>query len=243
MLSEASAIFVTGTTGFLGAFLLNHLLHAASPDATFYCLARDRDGADSGSANRVVDALRFYGLAGQAMAERIVPVAGDLSQPQLGLDDERYNELASKVDLVFHCAAAVNYVYPYSVIKPHTVDGTREVLKFACAGKPKTLQYISSSGVFPGGDETPYMEDSGIDIFLDRMEGGYNQSKWVAERLVWTAVSRGLNACLYRPGNIGHDRSTAAANPNRLLVAHPKVVRSYRQRANRADVVLRDDAC
>ena len=128
--------------------------------------------------------------------------------------DERYQELAEEIDLIFHCAASVNYAYPYEVAKPHTVDGTLEVLKFACTARTKTLQYISSNGVFPGGDETPYLENKEIDGFVDRMEGGYNQAKWVAERLVWSAVSRGLPVCIYRPGNIGHHSCTGTVNPN-----------------------------
>ena len=46
------------------------------------------------------------------------------------------------------------------------------------------------------------------------MEGGYNQAKWVAERLVWSAMSRGLQVCIFRPGNIGHNSITGVANPN-----------------------------
>ena len=49
------------------------------------------------------------------------------------------------------------------------------------------------------------------------MEGGYNQAKWVAERLVWSAVSRGLPVCIFRPGNIGHHSATGAVNPNDFL--------------------------
>ena len=79
------------------------------------------------------------------------------------------------------------------------------------------MQYISSNGVFPGGDDTPYLENNQIDDFVDRMEGGYNQAKWVAERLAWSAVSRGLPVCLYRPGNIGHHSGTGTVNPNDFL--------------------------
>ena len=49
------------------------------------------------------------------------------------------------------------------------------------------------------------------------MEGGYNQAKWVAERLAWSAVSRGLPVCLYRPGNTGHHSGTGTVNPNDFL--------------------------
>ena len=95
----------------------------------------------------------------------------------LGLKDDEYRELADQIDLIFHCAASVNYAYPYSAAKPHTVGGTLEVLKFACTGATKPIQYISSNGIFPGGDDAPYLENNQIDGFVDRMEGGYNQSK------------------------------------------------------------------
>ena len=216
-LSEASSVLVTGTTGFLGAFLLDELLRAAGPDTRFFCLVRDRDSGQGGSTNRVLDTLRFYGLAGHSAGDRIVPVAGDLTQPRMGLDNDEYRQLAEEVDLIFHCAASVNYAYPYSAAKPHTVRGTLEVLKFACTDVAKPIQYISSNGVFPGGDDNPYLENSDIDGFVDRMEGGYNQAKWVAERLVWSAVSRGLSVCIFRPGNIGHHSGTGTVNPNDFL--------------------------
>ena len=216
-LSEASSILITGTTGFLGTFLLDQLVQATGPDTRFYCLVRDGGAEDSGSTNRALETLKSYGLAGQSADDRIIPVTGDLTQPRMGLDSDRYRELAEEIDLIFHCAASVNYVYPYSAAKPHTVGGTTEVLRFASTGTPKTLQYISSNGVFPGGDHTPYMENNQIDDWVDRMEGGYNQSKWVAERLVWSSVSRGLPVCIYRPGNIGHHSGTGTCNPNDFL--------------------------
>ena len=143
-----------------------------------------------------------------------MPVNGDLTKSQFGLGNQEYQQLSEEVDLIFHCAASVNYVYPYPTIKPHTVDGTLAVIKFACNAKAKPIQYISSNGIFPGGDDTPYLENREIDGWVDRMEGGYNQAKWVAERLVWSAMSRGLQVCIFRPGNIGHSSVTGVVNPN-----------------------------
>ena len=216
-LSEASSVLITGATGFLGAFLLDELLRSTGRDTRFYCLARGQNTEPRTSANRILETQRFYGLAGQSMQHRIVSVHGDLTQPRMGLDDEEYQRLSDEIDLIFHCAASVNYAYPYAAAKLHTVGGTLEVLKFACNSTTKPIQYISSNGVFPGGDDTPYLENSQIDDFVDRMEGGYNQAKWVAERLVWSAVSRGLPVCVFRPGNIGHHSGTGTVNPNDFL--------------------------
>ena len=216
-LSKATSVLFTGATGFLGGFLLDELLRTTGRDTRFYCLVRDRASEGERSGNRVLENLKFYGLPGQYEEDRIIPVTGDITQTRMGLEDDDYRELADRIDLIFHCAASVNYAYPYSVAKPHTVGGTLEVLKFACSSIPKPVQYISSNGVFPGGDESPYLEDNQIDGFVDRMEGGYNQAKWVAERLVWSAVSRGLPVCIFRPGNIGHHSATGAVNPNDFL--------------------------
>ena len=216
-LSETSSVLVTGSTGFLGAFLLDELLRTTGKDTRYYCLVRDRTSGRGRPGNRVLETLKFYGLAGQSEENRIIPVAGDLTQPCLGLKDADYRELADKIDLVFHCAASVNYAYPYSAAKSHTVGGTLEMLKFACSVTTKPIHYISSNGIFPGGDDAPYLENNDIDGFLDRMEGGYNQAKWAAERLVWQAASRGLPVCIFRPGNIGHHSATGAVNPNDFL--------------------------
>ena len=213
-LVNASSIFLTGSTGFLGAFLLDELLRSTDPQTKFYCLTRSRDTQVERTTNRAVENLKFYGLPGQVSEDRIVPVIGDLSQPRFGLSEDEYQQLSENIDLIFHCAASVNYVYTYKAIKPHTVDGTREVIRFACHAKTKPIQFISSNGIFPGGDETPYLENSEIGAFVDRMEGGYNQAKWVAEKLMWSAMSRGLPVCIFRPGNIGHHSTTGVVNPN-----------------------------
>ena len=216
-LSVASSILITGTTGFLGSFLLDQLLRTTGQDTRFYCLVRDRDPGQGKSSNRVLETLKFYGLESYSADERMIPIVGDLTLPRMGLDNDQYQALAEDIDLIFHCAASVNYTYPYTTAKPHTVGGTLEVLRFACTATPKPVQYISSNGIFPGGDDTPYLENNEIDDFVGRMEGGYNQAKWAAERLVWSAVSRGLPVCIYRPGNIGHHSRTGAVNPNDFL--------------------------
>lgn len=211
---DASSIFVTGTTGFLGAFLLDELLRTTDEDVTFYCLVRARNCTSEEAFDRIVNNLKYYSLYDEGLENRIVPVIGDLEEKYFGLPYERYSELAEKIDYIFHCASLVNYVYSYSDIKPSTVDGTREILRFACKSITKPMSYISTNGVFPRENETTYLETSDIDSFADRLEGGYSQAKWVAESMVWQAISRGLPVSIYRPGNIGHHSFTGKANPN-----------------------------
>ena len=137
-LRDAGDVFLTGTTGFLGAFLLDGLLASTGrPRPLPRQAPRGCRWMQSIEAN-----LRRYGLWRPELAERIVPVAGDLGKPLFGLDEGEFDALAREVDLIFHPGAVVNLVYPYSELKAPNVGGTREVLRLACrhGAKPVTLR-------------------------------------------------------------------------------------------------------
>ena len=214
---DAKSIFITGTTGFLGAHLLNELLRTTKDHVKYYCLVRIKKGNRNDALNRIISNLKYYQLYNHNMKKRIIPVTGDLTEKYFGLTVEQFNEFAKKIDFIFHCAALVNYVYSYAVIKPSTVNGTNEILRFACTSATKSIHYVSTNGIFPGEHKRAYSENSNIDSFADHLENGYGQAKWVAEKLVWEAVSRGLPVCLYRPGNIGHHSITGVSNPNDFI--------------------------
>jgi amino acid adenylation domain-containing protein/thioester reductase-like protein len=213
-LTDAKSILITGTTGFLGAFLLDELLRETKDDVKIFCLVRSKEGDRNDTLNRVVNNLKYYQLPGRELKDRIIAVTGDLTKKFFGLSVARFNELAEEIDLIFHCASLVNYVYSYSVIKPAAVNGTQEILRLACTSATKPIHYISTNGIFAGEDQATYLENSDIDSYADHLTNGYGQAKWVAEKLVWEAVSRGLPVCLYRPGNIGHHSVTGVTNPS-----------------------------
>ena len=216
VLDDAASIFVTGTTGFLGAFLLEGLIKCTDDSVDIYCLVRAENRSREGPLDRILDNLDAYGLLQPGMEQRIIPVLGDLAAERFGLQFDQFDALAQKIDLIFHCAALVNYIYPYSVIKPSTVDGTHEIIRFACTSNTKPIHYVSSNGIFPISWHVSHLENDDIDAFADELKGGYSQAKWVSEKLMWEAVSRGLPVCLYRPGNIGPHSVTGKGNPRDL---------------------------
>ena len=214
-LRDARNLFLTGATGFLGAFLLDALLRRT--DAQIYCLVRPREDPDVTGPIR--DNLRRYRLRPtEEDLARIIPVAGDLGEPLLGMTGETFDSLAREVDVVIHAGAVVNLVYPYGALAPANVGGTREVLRLACLHGTKPLHYVSTNGIFPAGHGL-CEEDVDIDTLPDALEDGYGQSKWVAERLVWEAAGRGLPVYVYRPGNISGHSVTGASNPRDFLGA------------------------
>lgn len=215
-LSDARSVLITGATGFLGAFLLRELIDGTPDTVTVYGLVRPKDGQSP--VDRIRENLKYYGLWDDKAGARVKGVPGDLTEARLGITEKAWDRLSEELNMIFHCASLVNYVYPYDVIKPHTVDGTREILRLACERRTKPLYYISSNGIFPNDPDAVFPEDDRIDDFSDKLTSGYCQAKWVAEKLVWEAVRRGLPASVFRPGNIGHHSDTGAANPHDFQV-------------------------
>ncbi|MEC4817849.1 MAG: thioester reductase domain-containing protein [Scytonema sp. PMC 1069.18] len=206
-ITEPTAIFLTGATGFLGAFLLQELL--LKTQANIYCLVRSTD-LESGKL-RIQNNLECYGIWNDNLASRIIPVLGDLSQPLLGLSSEEFQKMSSLIDVIYHNAAWINYVYPYSALKPTNVLGTQEILRLASQSKVKPVHYISTIAVF----ESPayagkVVTESDELTHSEGMKLAYSQSKWVAEKLVKIARDRGMPVSIYRPPFIsGHSQTGA----------------------------------
>ncbi|HEX2183846.1 MAG TPA: amino acid adenylation domain-containing protein, partial [Rubrobacteraceae bacterium] len=214
-LRGARGVFLTGATGYLGAFLLDALLRRT--DAEIHCLVRPREDSDPRTTIRYN--LRRYGLSRSEDAiRRVVPVAGDLGKPLFGMTEEAVDELAREVDVVIHAGAVVNLVYPYGALAPVNVGGTREVLRLACMHEVKPVHHVSTNGIFPAGHGL-CEEDVDLDVLADAREDGYGQSKWVAEKLVQEAAGRGLPVRVYRPGNISGHSVTGTSNPRDFLGA------------------------
>ena len=169
---------------------------------------------------RISNRLKAFELWDESLSSRIVPVLGDLSEPRLGLSRERFDEMAEVIDVIYHNGAMVNLVSPYDVLKPANVLGTQEILRMASCRRVKPVHYVSTLSVFAQGDDTRQTSAITEAQLLDNwrsLSTGYAQSKWVAEKLVMVAGSRGLPIAIYRPSFISGSTRTGAVNPNDFI--------------------------
>lgn len=215
--SKPNNIFLTGATGFLGAFLLDELLQKTS--AEIYCLVRSQTPEEG--IKRIQANLEKYSLFKEDYSYRIKAIVGDLSKPFFGLSSKDFNNLANKIDIIYHNGAWVNFIEPYSRLKAANVLGTQEVLKLACKGKVKPLHYISSSSIFGAvryskGIEV-IKEDDDIELGLGLGFGGYVQSKWAAEKMIWNAKERSLPVTVFRCARVMGHSKTGVANAKDFL--------------------------
>ncbi|MBP0017251.1 MAG: amino acid adenylation domain-containing protein [Cyanobacteria bacterium SBLK] len=193
-------IFLTGATGFLGAFLLRELLDRTRAD--IHCLVRATKPAEA--RVKLKGALQQYHLWNEDFSDRIIAIPGDLSKPHFGIAPKPFFRLSEKIDIIYHCGAWVNVLYPYAALESANVKGTEEVLRLAGQTKVKPVHFISTIDVLAAsplnnittiGDSTEIGPGEALD-------SGYAQSKYVAEKLMQSAQKRGIPVSIYRPSNI-----------------------------------------
>ncbi|NET16775.1 MAG: amino acid adenylation domain-containing protein, partial [Okeania sp. SIO1H6] len=218
-LRSPEAIFLTGATGFLGAFLLYELLKQTK--ANLYCLVRCTNSSEG--LTRLRATFTKYSLPVAMLDRRVVPVPGYLDRPRFGLSTVQFAHLADKIDIIYHLGATVNFVKPYSALEATNVQGTYEILELASQGKLKPVNHVSTVGTFGAiayftGLSKVYENDD-IDISRDFLcwDDGYAQTKWVAEKLILTARAKGLPIALFRPGFIIGHNHTGASNTQDFL--------------------------
>ncbi|HET7015938.1 MAG TPA: amino acid adenylation domain-containing protein [Streptosporangiaceae bacterium] len=221
---ETRTVLVTGATGFVGSRLVHDLL--ARTDLRVQCLARAAD--DTQAAERVVGALAERGLWEPRFASRLEAYAGDLSQPNLGLDAAAWEHLARTADLVLHNGALVNLLFSYAAHRGANVVGTAEVLRLAMTHRPVPVHYVSTLSALQvqamrGTGRLPEIDSPSP---ADPPERGYSRSKWVAERYLAQARRHGATITMLRLGEILP--SEQHPHPNTRALTHLLLSAIYR---------------
>jgi NAD(P)-dependent dehydrogenase (short-subunit alcohol dehydrogenase family) len=180
--------FVTGATGFIGRHLVERLLER---EGDIYVLTRE------GSTEKLE---RLRALPGAA--ERIKAVFGDLSEPQLGIDDAAREQLTG-VDHFFHIAAIYDITADETTNALANVGGTQNAVDLANALGAKRFHHMSSIAV-AGSYDGWFTEDD----FDEGQEfpTAYHRTKYESEKLVRERVQ--VPWRVYRPSLVVGDSRT-----------------------------------
>lgn len=213
--SQNKTIFFTGTTGFIGAFLLRELLDSTSLEVICLVRARDKEHA----LERIQTTMESYEIWDAGDLQRIKPLVGDLELPYFGLTTNAFEALADKVDTILHNGALVNFVYPYHELKKANINGTETIIRLASTGRTKHLHYMSTIFAFSQKDFdiSKMVYEYDIPKYWEDHRMGYTQTKWVAEQLVLEANNRGLPVTIHRPGRVLGSSKTGVCQENDFL--------------------------
>ena len=195
-------VLVTGATGFLGMELVARLLEEGDRRVWVLVRASDEDGA----RGRMRATLSSLVADPDSLWDRIVPVAGDLTLPRLGIDLRRRAELTEQVGEVIHSAASVSFSLPLREARAVNVEGTRSVLELAGEiqrrGGLRRLAHVSTAYI--AGTHRGMFGEACLDCGQD-FHNSYERSKWEAECMVHAHADR-LPVQVFRPSIVvGHE--------------------------------------
>ena len=123
------AIFLTGSTGYIGAHIAANLLRDYGASLNLLVRAKDpQQGEDRlwRALQLHMDFKTFY----ECLQARIRIFRGDLTDDRFGLGEDDYDRLVHTTDSVVHCAASLNRKSEKSCLNVN-LRGTLEVIKLA----------------------------------------------------------------------------------------------------------------
>lgn len=211
--TRPAAVFLTSATDILSLFLLRDLLQTTQAD--IYCLEGKRNGTSL--RRHIQQEFTRYGLTGDL--SRIHPVTGSLGEPLLGQSAARFAGLAAKTDAIFHTGATINHLAPYDRLKAANVSTINAVLRLATEKRRKPVHYVSSISILSAGmvNGTTRVAESSPLTRVDRLVGGYAQSRWAAEKILELGRARGVDVNVYRPGLLVADSNGRYAPPEHFM--------------------------
>ena len=185
-------ILLTGVTGFLGIHIMKEFLDNYS--GKVYCIMRSQDGQSADTRLKVRLAYYFENDYHELFGKRIFTVEGDITQLE---------SINVTVDTVINCAANVKHFAVGDELEQVNVGGVKNLVQYCLANNAMLIQ-VSTTSVAGTGDGT--MKESKIKesqlYFGQGLDNKYAQTKFLAERYVLEAITKGLNAKIMRVGNL-----------------------------------------
>ncbi|KAL8714422.1 MAG: hypothetical protein Q9220_001755 [cf. Caloplaca sp. 1 TL-2023] len=229
-------VFLTGATGFLGAYVLRDLLSRGNITVIVHVRAKTEDAG----LDRLRETCQAYGIWSDKWSSRLRCVIGDLQAENLGLNAEAWDKVVNEADMVIHNGAKVHWLQSYidittpdkgtdSKLKPANVLSTVTAMNLCAVGKPKAFAFVSSTSVLDTNHYvqmsdvgTPVPESDDLSGSSKGLGTGYGQSKWVSEYLVREAGRRGLRGAIVRPGYVTGDLRSGVTNTDDFLIRYLK---------------------
>ena len=159
------AIFVTGSTGYLGSYLATELLTAHRDSLNLLVRAKNAQEA----RERLWHSLQLHFNFPEFLEHvnsRVRIFRGDITAERFGLDDDEYRSLVDTTDSLIHCAASLNRKSERQCLNIN-LRGSLEVLQLARRAQShngvRRYSHVSTVAVAGKRHDEVVTEDTAID--------------------------------------------------------------------------------
>lgn len=201
---DLSTVLITGVTGFLGIHLLHDLL-INEKVKKIYCIIRNKINLNG--KKRLAKMMEYYFNSDETLlykiTQKVTILNGDTSKDKLGLNKSTYTEIRQKVTTVINSAANVRHFVKPDQIYKDNVQSVINLIDF-CENSI-SLAHISTLSIagFKGDNtENKIFDENTLFIHQDFNHNPYLITKFDAEKKILEATKNGLNAVIFRLGNI-----------------------------------------
>ncbi|KAF7427854.1 hypothetical protein PC9H_007070 [Pleurotus ostreatus] len=201
---DDDVFLVTGTTGFLGATLLGHLLQSKNTRRVYAVNRGDNDGVSL--ASRQETAFRNLGLSVDLITRdnKLVLVEASISDERAGLTSALIEEIRSSVTHMLLNAWPTDPDTPLQAFEP-TFKSIRTLIDIALSSyRPKlpTVMFVSSMEVISSSQRGTTALELAVNADAST-KTGHTQAKWVAESICLNATrTTSLRTRIVRPGRL-----------------------------------------
>lgn len=211
---------LTGATGFLGREVLARLLKR---DCPVLVTTRRKTGetVDQASA-RLAEIVTHTDPTAPTANLRVS--FGDVTRPDLDLDDDARAWLEEGPVHVVHGAAEVRFDLPYAYMHEQNVGGTLNALALArrLQDDGRLVRFDHVSTAYVAGDRVDVVREEDVDV-QQTPRNAYERTKLAAEIEVQRARDAGLPITVHRPSIIVGDSRTGRASSFKVLYWPMKV--------------------
>ncbi|KAF8439511.1 hypothetical protein BGX38DRAFT_875482 [Terfezia claveryi] len=189
---ESGWTFVlTGSTGFLGSYLLNSLLSHPKVEKIF-CLNRSPNASEN-----QLKAMRIRGLDTTLLHSKAEFVQINIAEEKLGIREDIYTRILSSATHILHNAWTLDFILQIDKFEVH-INGVRSIINLSMASQRRArVMFISSIASTVNWYKLHPGTQLNEEILLDWSvppSYGYPESKYVAERLLHLA-STSIKEC------------------------------------------------
>lgn len=205
------SIFLTGSTGYIGAHVLANLLQESSEGVNLLVRAKD----DQEACERLWRSLQLHMDLPhfREHLERVSFFRGDLVAERFGLDEADYGRLGRTTESIIHCAASLNRKSEKSCLNTN-LRGTLHVIQLAQVARAynglRRFSHVSTVAVAGVRQDEVVEEDTAIDWSRSDYDP-YARTKKFCEYMIRQLLP-GVPRTIFRPSIVLGDSRRAETN-------------------------------